>query len=630
MSKIESAYAYLYDIFPREDIDAVINRLEKTVGISAKDSDKQPQNQKSVAVEKRTTWTITDLDSFLNMCEKTATDMALPINCDLMKKAITRIDVFGIDNDNLPYYILLMVVIIDPSKLGQTKLFEDVPHITHPIRVYFDQFNGIHKKLALYMPSTPCLLYFGLVSPTKELAVTWDMCKKLSEAYQTNEPSLRRKLILEHSDKIRKTIPLNSIRYDIMPITALPIATNVIAFTGYWNQDYAGGMNTPFIVAFSDTKDFVSQLMSGLSAQLFPSSSTIYYPDFGSSFLISLLCVKTWLEHLIKIVRTNSLFPHIRKGIDDSINSNDKKGLKKQLMGLNKAGSDVANLSASLSEFELFIEPKINELLNNQIKWPEQLPVISSSTYRDQVFGVSNDKSFLEMIGITIREKLDELSRLLNQQDSEYEKFSRYVSNIINLNYQESEEGHTRATKLASYVIIGLTVVLIGISIHEYQLTNFPPIVEPPQGGDIYPNLGNYPGFSMPKGITISSISPHFLKFTVTGVKLTDLNEPYAKCFFVGGPNVTLWRQSSIILNKDSDLKQLDPDFTINYRENPTFQYGLNNNTSTGGQVTLGHVSFDLDIQDLQEMTNTYHKQADSTLVAKLPPNLYDYLTHCK
>jgi len=196
-----------------------------------------------------------------------------------------------------------------------------------------------------------------------------------------------------------------------------------------------------------------------------------------------------------------------------------------------------------------------------------------------------------------------------------------------------------RISIIAAIIIGGSTVFLgfqTGFVLDEIksieqknlEIENFPPIFD--IEGNYIQFLGNgYPKYEYNNGITVTAVTNHYLKFTVTDVTIKYLNSNFAPCYFVSEPDIKLWRPSSIVLSPNGESKQLEPEITIDF-----IAFGKFHNTrydkDEGVLHDLGSVIFDIQVEDIQDNTKKYLLQPHASLVVRIPNNLSDSIQNCE
>src|SRR5438094_890976 len=244
---------------------------------------------------------------------------------------------------------------------------------------------------------------------------------------------------------VRQVSPFDGLAYNFLPLTALSSSANVLPFVGQWEQEGLGGIDMPFIVTFTSNPDLVRH-MEGASPVLYTNFSLTYRPETGSGTLILLLSMRIWLQFLLKTVLHDSRFVDIRKKLEDVPQSNDKQSLRKIVAQLNSVGSQMVELDANLSDFELVIEANTRALVDRKIRHTRHIPVaILGNIIAILQFDIN--ATFFELIRNSIIKNFSDLKKLVERRVSEFEKFNTQASNMINLLYQEGAEKHATSIK---------------------------------------------------------------------------------------------------------------------------------------------------------------------------------------
>ena len=219
-------------------------------------------------------------------------------------------------------------------------------------------------------------------------------------------------------------------------------------------------MGLSSLIAFSSNQDLLHRMDDEIFSGLYTSYTMMYDPEVGSSSIISQLCTRMWTTFLIKNVIHDNRFLDLRSKIEDDLSSKNKRNLRTHLISLNEAGSSIVDLSASLSDFRRVVDSSLQPILGNKAAWITDLPIVSKDTFTPAPWKALNDKSILELLAVSINDRLSELTTLLNQQISKYEKLNAHISNIVNLDIQ------TNLTKLTIIsVITGIAAAAAAIII---------------------------------------------------------------------------------------------------------------------------------------------------------------------
>lgn len=210
---------------------------------------------------------------------------------------------------------------------------------------------------------------------------------------------------------------------------------------------------------------------------------------------------------------------------------------------------------------------------------------------------------------------------------------------------REHEQRHhaevMRLTKVSIIIAIaiGIPVIYLGIqtgfvldeirsiNTRQLEIENFEPIFD--IEGSYINFLGSgFPKYELNDGITFTAVTNHYLKFTVTNVTISYLNQNFAPCYFKSGPEFSLWRTSSIVLSPNGESKQIEPELQINFEAFGNFRTQMNEDE--GILFDLGSIIFDIHVEDIQDENKQYDLQTYTDLVVLIPPRLYDTIQNCE
>lgn len=465
LTKLEVIYAVLFDLFAKESIDTIVKQLNQDTGTIGAPNPLMVQfgTQTIHSInENRIVWKINNLESFLGLCFSAAQKEELGGNLSKAKECISGISLLGIDSSELPYFVLTMSISIDVSKIDKEKIFQEMPSIVHSLRVYFEQLQGIHTTLVTYKPNTPCVIYIGYEVAQEFFEEIRNQCFELERAYTIPDTATKLKTILDRSTSLLAHFPFNSLQYVFHSISSLhELDSNVIVFTGHWEQPAFGGLNDPFIVTFTDNSSLLKPRFDELTyTGLYTKFDLIFMPEDGITSLISLISLRIWLTYLLKVVIKDSRFVDHTKKISNAFEIHDKKTLRNLITDLNKAGSTFVELASNIEDFKRTIESNTIQLSNKKYLG---VPIISKTALRFSEYGFST-KSYFEKVKDSIDSTLNELTKMLNQKINAYENFNVHISDIVNLDIQSSLSKYTLISTLSGVAAVIAAIVAIFIS----------------------------------------------------------------------------------------------------------------------------------------------------------------------
>jgi len=634
MAQLDYIHVYLFDIFDRnKEASDIIAHLNQIYGPSSE----QPGvitiigSGKNVQ-ETKHRWQLTDVKKVLDEIEKTCKEK-MEADMTLARSAIREINIIGVQNGDLPYFVLVMSVSVDKTKLNFDKLFDDVEVLLRPLRIYFEEFKGITRRLSHSKPICPYFVDISILNTNEEMKGILQISSEMLDAEGIPHESVKTDHVMSTSEKLRKMHPLSGMKHGFNLLSMPRIFSNTISFIGHLEQPALNGLMTAFLVTFTSQKIWPDEFDPNAFLTVRASGYDGLMTPWGTEgAVIYLLTMISWLSHKERaVIGIGTEFNNLRDNIRNLIEHDKKLDLEKQLIELDKKGSTLATFISEIGQLIRNSESLIQEFVKGKTSTAIEIPVLpvkGDLWFWSTIKESTGSGAYLQSLAIKIDKSLHKIKNVLDEYLYENEKIHNHLNNLVNLRMQKTTKRQSNAMLCATGAIIALTAVIAWISIGESLTENFTPIITA-EGREIILEGGFNPSFNFSEGIKISALSNHHLKFTVTNAKLEYISEQFGKCFFQSTPEVRLWRPISIILESGEELKQLNPELIINYNVQSPFLGNMNNKVNRLGHV-VGGVVFDLAITDIQNPQKTYKKDAHSNFVVYLPPEKFDSIANCQ
>lgn len=625
MTELDYLHLYLFDIFNKnKETKDLIDLLNRRYGQSREEPGTITivGSGKNVK-ETKYRWQISDTKKILEEIEKTCNEK-MPSDMTLAKSAISEINFVGLQNDELPYFVLVMSVSIEKNRLEFDQLFNNIGVLLRPLRIFFEEFNGITRQQLQSKPICPYFADIGIIKSDDEIKQILGVSTEMLEAEGIYHESSKRDYLIARSEIIRKIPPLNGIRYGFNLLSMPRMFSNTLSFTGHLEQPAFNGFMTAFFMAFTSQKrwpeGFNPNTFLTIRASGYNGLST---PVGNAGTMIYLLTMNSWLSHMERsAIALGSELNGLREKARELIESN-KIDLEKDLTELDKKGSVLASFISEIGQLIRNNESAIKEFKKGRTSTAVEIPVLPVKNdywIWSTITESTGSGAYLQSIALMIEDSLHKIKNILDQYSYENDKLHSHMISLVNIRTQKTMKRHSEISLFSTGVILILTGVLAFFAFVQYNNENFPPELHA-VGGDIIMENNLLGNSDYSKGITVSASGNHHdLKFTVSHLKT--YISGLGKCYFQSGPNIELVQPESSTLDAGKESVVVIPELDIRYIPNAKYVL-LNNSTAHQIGYVLGVVGYDLDVIDIQN-GNKYHTTAGSDILLNLPPGDID------
>lgn len=481
MAQLDYIDVYLMDIFDKNQSEKIIKKLDEQLG----KRDERPGtvifggSVERTIKEIKYNWNVKDIQKLLDQAEQLGKG-GLAGNLELARKAIKKIDLIGINSDDLPYFVLTMFVQVDKSKLKIENLFVDVAAILRPLRLYMEDFKGITCQLFGGKPICPYFLNIGIINSEKEIAEILKIYEEILDSEGLPQRfHISREQIIEKGSKIRNIIPLNSLHYTFNLLSIAAVYSNAISFVGHVDQMAFNGLMTPFFLTFSQNE---RQLPDIETANLLSIRSRGYY-DLASPWsiagtLIYLITLYAWSLHLQKSVsKLEATFIDLRKKIQDLIKPDDEAVLEKYVIDLDMNRINIANLTSEIGRLTRITSISLEEFLRGgRADFVETS--IPPKTLSDYFYFWNNLKesigsgAYLHGISLKISEIIKNLETNLSQYNHENNLLHGSINNIVRLRGEKQNKNTQKWIKRTAGITAAASITILIFTVFLVLTTN--------------------------------------------------------------------------------------------------------------------------------------------------------------
>jgi hypothetical protein len=100
-------------------------------------------------------------------------------NVQTMKRIIRQILLTGISDENLPFYMVVMTVDFEPSKVNYEQVFSECQNALYILRNFISSLKGISSQRATWYPRTPFAIFLGMEETQEGFTKLATECEKL-------------------------------------------------------------------------------------------------------------------------------------------------------------------------------------------------------------------------------------------------------------------------------------------------------------------------------------------------------------------------------------------------------------------------------------------------------------------
>ena len=467
MAQLAYTHFYLYDAFEKDVASEVIDKITKKFGKGKEESGSMEILDLGKKVqETKNRWEISPQE-MLNHVEEICKKENVTSDISLARDSVKKIDFVGIQNEELPYFLLIISISLDESKLNFDNLFKDMNKLLYPFRIYFEEFHGISTKLFRSKPVCPYFVNVGVLSSKEELQEMFQVCKELYEADGIPHESIKIDYAIQRSARLRKIAPLSSMTYGFNLLSIPKLYSNTVVFAGHLEQMGLNGLMTPFILTFSQENYWDTNFGSDPFLIIRPTGyDNLVFPWSSAGTMIYLVSMYAWLLQLERTVANmESEFTRLRKNIRDILSVDKESGLEEQLIDLDKNGSSIADFMAEVGRLTRSNESSLSRFReNSSINF--EIPILPSTKSADyyiwsEVKESTGSDTYIHALARKIDEILNRLRATLEQFSHENEKLHSHVNNLVNLRSQKILKRHSRIMMISAFAITGLTVTLV-------------------------------------------------------------------------------------------------------------------------------------------------------------------------
>lgn len=631
MSSLDQLRIYVFDIFEKSQTKEIISKLEAQFG----PVDTGPHTISFMGMTNKTIHEtryfleVKDHNLVINKAVETS-EKGLVGNVDFARKGIEKITFLGIDSEELPFFVLMMIVSVNNSLFILKKLEEQVNSILRPLRLVMEEFNGITRQIRGEKPICPYFLDIDVVATSKEIfEITTDV-----EISQGEYESIDGEQVPpEGVQALRNLVPIWGFERDFNLLSVPKIFEDTVLFVGNVAQIGMNGLMTSFLLKFSSKKyDLGSTKLENMISILPRSNDDLLLPWNAAGTMVFLISMFSWATYLEKSAPDlEKKFTEWRKTIHDKLESYNESELEESVLKLEKNGTDIATSIAEIGRLRRIMESAKGEFLKGGTR---DLPEISIPPSNKAVFyhiwkstseklGSGTYLNGMKRIIIKILNKVEEN---LNQYQRENELFSRNVNNIISLHHQKKTKEYSRAMIGVTAAVFVFTAIIVGINASEFSTANFDPIITTNNPDIILGDRYSLNQFEYRIPLEISTMTSHHYKITVWAIKDSVKLTGYGTCY-IKDISIVTSENSIVYLTSDGDEIILEPRFRFNFED--TLPYFSPEQMERSGLHAIGHMQFGVLSQDIQD-----EKFSDTITVrahlSMLIPTTFKPSEHCE
>ena len=470
MTQLDYTDIYLMDIFEKDESDILIKKLDEQL----EKSDERPGSITFIGAVERTVketkyqWQVKDIQKLLDIAEEIGKG-GLAGNVSLARDAIKKITLVGVRNDDLPFFVLIMLVEIDKEKVKIENLFVDIATILRPLRLYMEQFNGIARQLFGAKPICPYFVNIGVVDSKKKID---EILRVSQEILDFDGIPIRfhvtKEQLIEKGLQIRNIIPLKNLHWKFNLLSVAAKYSNAISFVGYVDQMAFNGLMTPFFLTFSQD----NRQLSGIEMEHFLRIQSRGYDDLMNPWntagtLIYLISLYTWVLHLEKLAsELESEFINIRKKIFSSPKSNNEVEFEKHITELNLNGIKIAKLTSDIGRATRITSVSLEEFVRggktNVIEIP--IPPATLSDYYYMWINIKDSLgsgAYLQAMALKISGTIKTLENNLSQYNHENDLLHGSINNMLRLRGEKQNKSTQKWLKITASVTAAATISIL-------------------------------------------------------------------------------------------------------------------------------------------------------------------------
>lgn len=472
MSELKTLDVYLYDIFEKDYAkktiiphlnDALGQCTEPNTGINNLDF-----SGFSGYKEKRFKWMVSDLSNSFNVIQEVCNERKLRKDLSKTRECITKIELWGIDNPNVPYFVLMMSIEIDKTKINSDDTHKEIPRIIDPVRIYMDNFKGITTKTFSRSPLCPYFVHVSLYMSKTEINKITKTIKKLDKSKDFCNNPKKLESYKTISSELRKIIPYNQgyLRTDLLSI--LYSSSDSVLFSGYGVMPMIDEF-APYVLELTSNLTHIAPSAFDLSQQgpslIVEATLGFYLPTENLTRLLYLTTLIIWNEYAEKsIKKLHEEFTNLRKEITKLTTSSDNTHLQNYLSKLNELGSKLDQHILDASQMKRTVDRHLDKFMS----WDStfEIPVLSDEkqywwTHEDIILENSVKGAYVKSMAYKIRKVMERLNDALFQYSPENDMLAKRVDDMTNLANQNTMKHYGKITIFATIAIISLTIVML-------------------------------------------------------------------------------------------------------------------------------------------------------------------------
>lgn len=625
MATIDHIQLYVFEIFDKTETNDKINQISEIFGVGQdRSSQIRDVSIGKIKFEKRIEWKLTDNDKMFMELNKLFSKDNYNLDLSHTKVATKKITIMAIENEDLPYFIIIFSILIDTETISNENMFKEIKQVVYPYRLYLESFKGITTQIFSLKPSCPFYTEIKMLYSPDEITKLVQISSTMADYESILHGSVRQDFLVDKSKILREFVPLNTLPYNFNLLSIAKVYGNAVVFVGHLEQLGINGLMTPYMVTMShesfesgeESESFFFVQAKGYDSLFFPSgaSGTMIY-------IVSLFCWLTYFER--KIANVEKDFTKLRTKIRDEFQNKKKINLDKYLLELDKNGSNLADLIANVGELSRKTNISLGEFEKGRNSSGMELPVLPTKrvdiSFWSEVVQKLGSPLFLQALAVKTTNMINDNKTKLEQLLHENEILHNHVNNLVHVRTQKTMKRQGWITVGLTVAVIFLTVVLLYYTQTQFNIENFESEFLITKPHIILNDKLPWQRFEYLSPIKLNTLTSHNYRYTVSVVedsfKLRNLGE----CFLVNTSEIDLAEPSIFFLNSGANEKLIEPKFRLNYDDD--LPYFEPERLEQSVLYDVGTIQFKIEGQNLQDSTKNMIKNVTGDVSIRIPWN---------
>jgi len=475
MRKLGTLCMAVFDIFEKNDISKIKSKLANF------NHKKSPMNviagyDTAEIKENRDVWEIPDLSVVISQISKSASSQGLSSDLSLLQQSVKDAFFIGLENNELPFYTLALIIKIDASKFNAANILRDIDLIRYALTSYMRSFEGVtpsmYRPIVVY---APCITYLAARSTEEELRSLLDASQELFKLDdKIDDDSLNRKKAL--SSRFQSLDIISNRHHKWNLLSCICRYANLLCISGHLEQLGLGGLFTPFVITLTNDEHILSDtwfLDHHNLPGMVPSLSMVYREGGTISSFIFFIGNLLWLNYTKrKIEDTDGQISDLRKNIQETTLVGSVN-VEELLVQWNKIGSAIGRSAGEIGRLARVVKPKISSYETSAgMSQPEIALIPSDSSlylWLELTMQLDSDGRYVRTLTSQIMNRLSDMQTTLDNLAKEINQINTHLSTLSNTRMQKSMKWYAKSTWVFTMIITGLTAALL-----LYTLLPFP------------------------------------------------------------------------------------------------------------------------------------------------------------